>query len=204
MSEPNQKHPQQPLDSVLAESGPMPAARLGIRALAFFVDWALISLAASLIIWNFFISREYPEAYNELTAWFSDLITWFREGGLQEGTPRPIWSESLAEAMAYGNILMFLTFWIYFAISEAFFGGKSIGKSFCRLRSISIVTLEKPSFITAVIRSGMKAFALLIPYAMFATLIVLMFNKRKQTGHDFLTRTAVIDEKYTCTVVNES
>jgi uncharacterized RDD family membrane protein YckC len=48
------------------------------------------------------------------------------------------------------------------------------------------------------VRGGLKTLTLFLffPFAMFATLAALFFNRRRQMGHDLMSRTAVIDEKF--------
>lgn len=102
--------------------------------------------------------------------------------------------------MMYAQTLTLLFFWMYFAISEAFFSGYTFGKSICRLRTISVITLQKPFFFASIARAGLKAFAVLSPFILIATLSFLLFNRRRQMGHDLLCNTAVVDERYLSSV----
>ena len=196
MNKKEAKYPKTALDSVLSDSGAMPAARLGIRLQAFILDWIFISLLGSLIIWKFLMPQTHPDALMELNNWGKSIVDWFGSNGLKSGDPIPEWSESLEEAMTYVQFFMTLVFWIYFAVGEALFAGRSFGKAICRLRSISIVTMEKPFFFSAVARTGLKTFCLLFPLLMVITIIAFGFNRRRQMGHDLLCRTAVVDERY--------
>lgn len=186
------------LDSVLSDSGPMPTARLGIRALAFLMDVVLLTALASFIIWKVAMPQEHPGAFAEFYTWTQDFAQWFREGGSHSAIAQPQWSDELTDALAYARDLQLLIFWLYFAIGEAFFGGSSLGKRACRLRSISTVTMGTPPIMAGVVRGGLKTLTLFLafPIALLATLGTLFFNKRRQMGHDLLSRTAVIDEKY--------
>lgn len=204
MSKPPAKYSQSVLDSVLSESGAMPAARLGIRLQASILDWVFVTLFASIVIWKFAMPQAFPNAYVELNSWSEDFTEWsfglFGQNDLSKDTPMPQWSETLKDAMAYGQLMMFLSFWLYFAIGEAFFSGYTFGKSICRLRTISIITMEKPFLASAIIRAAIKALAMLYPLVLFATMIFLRFNKRRQMGHDLLSHTAVVDERYLSSV----
>jgi len=190
--------PSNVLDSVLSDNGPMPTARFGIRALAFLMDFVLLTALATFIIWKIAMPQEHPEAFAEFNQWSQDLVTWFSEGGMQAGTEQPQWSDDLSEALIYARDLQLLIFWLYFAIGEAFFAGSSLGKRACRLRSISTVTMSTPPVMAGIVRGGLKALTLFLafPIALLATIGALFFNKRRQMGHDLLSRTAVIDEKY--------
>jgi len=192
MSKKEAKYPQSALDSVLSDSGTMPAARLWIRLQAFIFDFVFVNLLASLIIWAYIM----PEGFTELNDWKNSVIQWLSESGPKSFDAMPKWDESLTEIMNYALFLMTLSFWVYFAVGELFFAGKSFGKAICRLRSISIVTMEKPSFYSAIFRSGLKAFCLLYSPLMVITLIVFGFSRRRQMGHDLLCHTAVVDERY--------
>lgn len=183
------------LDSVLSDNGAMPTARLGIRSLAFMLDYIMINVLAAFIIWKIAMPQAHPDAFSGLSAWSQQIVVWLEEGGFSSENPLPKWNERLTEAMEYASNLIFIIFWMYFAIGEALFSGRSFGKAICRLRSISTVNLEKPPFISAIVRGGLKTIALVLPIALIATVLTLFFNKRRQTGHDLLSRTAVIDEK---------
>ena len=190
--------PSNVLDSILSDAGPMPTARFGIRALAFLMDFVLLTALATFIIWKVAMPQEHPGAFAEFNEWSQQIVAWFSEGGRQAGAVQPQWSDDLSEALIYARDLQLLIFWLYFAIGEAFFAGSSLGKRACRLRSISTVTMSTPPVMAGIVRGGLKTLTLFLafPIALLATLGALFFNKRRQMGHDLLSRTAVIDEKY--------
>lgn len=184
------------LDSIFSASGPMPTAKLPLRALALVLDGILMTAVASVIIWKIVLPQSHPGAFGELMQWSQDLMAWLGAGG--SGTPMPQPSQSLALALGVANELQLLTFWLYFAIGEAFFAGSSLGKRICRIRSISTVTLGPLPILAGITRGGLKTLVLfwLFPLAFAATFLALLFNKRRQLGHDLFARTAVVDEKY--------
>jgi uncharacterized RDD family membrane protein YckC len=187
------------LDSIFRKDGPMPPASILLRALAFALDFVLISAVASIIIWKIALPQSHPAAFSELTEWTQQLVTWYSERGTEPTTaPMPEPSKDLSRALATASELQMLTFWLYFALGEAFFAGSSLGKRICRIRSVSTVTLSPPPIMAGIVRGGLKTLTLFLffPFGMFATLIALFFNKRRQMGHDMMSRTAVIDEKY--------
>ena len=185
------------LDSVFRKDGPMPPASIGLRALAFFLDFILISAVASIIIWKIALPQSHPAAFTELTEWTQAVGTWWGDRDTAVDAPLPEPSKSLAEAIAIANELQMLCFWLYFAIGEAFFAGSSLGKRICRIRGVSTVTLGKPPIMAGIIRGGLKTLTIyfFFPIGMIATMVTLFFNKRQQMGHDMVSRTAVIDEK---------
>lgn len=186
------------LDSVFRKGGPLPPASIRLRAFAFLLDFILISAVASIIIWKIALPQSHPAAFSELTEWTQQMITWYGERATSPEAPIPEPSKNLARALAVANELQMLTFWLYFALGEAFFGGSSLGKRICRIRSVSTVTLGAPPIVAGFVRGGLKTLTLYLffPLGMLATLIALFFNKRRQMGHDMMSRTAVIDEKF--------
>jgi uncharacterized RDD family membrane protein YckC len=187
--------PNKLLDSILSDDGPMPSARLGIRSLAFLLDFILCSAIATLLIWKVFIPMSHPGSFLELNEWVDQLLKWMQSAeATRETMPEP--GKDLLAALRYASEIQLLTFWVYFGIGEIFLGG-SLGKRACRLRSISTITLGPLNFFAALLRAGIKTAALffLSPLLFIATLVALFFNPRRQMGHDLLARTAVVDEK---------
>ena len=199
MSKPSAKDSKSVLDSVLSDNGPMPAAHLFIRSQALVLDWIFVSVFTVMVI-GFVMPYISPDALDESRIWSRDFADWVKQTGFLKGIPMPQWSESLAVIMVFAQFFTFVAFWLYFAIGEIFFAGHSFGKSICRLRTISTVTMKKPLLLSAISRSGIKTLALLDPLIFLATTVVLGFNKRKQMGHDLLCRTAVVDERYMSSV----
>jgi uncharacterized RDD family membrane protein YckC len=187
--------PNKLLDSILSDDGPMPSARLGIRSLAFLLDFILCSAIATLLIWKVFLPMSHPGSFLELNEWVDQLLKWMQSAeATRETMPEP--GKDLLAALRYASEIQLLTFWVYFGIGEIFLGG-SLGKRACRLRSISTITLGPLNFFAALLRAGIKTAALffLSPLLLIATLVALFFNPRRQMGHDLLARTAVVDEK---------
>ncbi|PXA04931.1 hypothetical protein DDZ13_02910 [Coraliomargarita sinensis] len=205
MSQEPDNHEQEPLppikpdnvlDSIFSEGGPMPTARFSLRAVALVLDCILMTAVASIIIWKIALPQSHPAAFGELMQWSQEVVTWVEKQ--EPDTPLPEPSQELARALAVANELQLLLFWIYFAVGEAFFKGSSLGKRICRIRSVSTVNLGPPQFLAGIIRGGLKTVTLfwLFPLAFGATFIALFFNKRRQLGHDLCARTTVVDEKY--------
>jgi uncharacterized RDD family membrane protein YckC len=186
------------LDSIFRSDGPMPPASVKLRAFAFLLDFILISAVASVIIWKVVLPQSHPAAFSQLTEWTQEVLTWYGDRATTPEAPFPEPSNNLARALAVANELQLLAFWLYFALGEAFFAGSSLGKRICRIRSVSTVTLGAPPIMAGIVRGGLKTLTLYLffPFIMIATLAALFFNRRRQMGHDLMSRTAVIDEKY--------
>jgi len=178
------------LDSILHADGPMPTAGLGMRGLALAMDCLLLMAVSVLLLSKFVLPTAHPGAFYEFQEWV-------RLAGESADGATPPMSPTLLEALAFAQNFMILLFWAYFAIGEAFFHGSSLGKRACRLRSVSLVTLDHPPIMTGVVRGGVKTMVLFFAVPLLPIdLLVLFFNKRRQLGHDLITRTAVIDEKF--------
>lgn len=192
--------PDNVLDSIFSEGGPMPTARFSLRALALVLDYILMTAVASLIIWKIALPHSHPGAFGEYMQWSQEMLAWIMAWIENNNfdTPFPEPSQQLVGALAVANELQLLIFWLYFAIGEAFFAGSSLGKRICRIRSISTVNLEPPPVFAGIVRGGLKTVTLfwLFPIAFGATFLALFFNNRRQLGHDLCARTAVVDEKY--------
>lgn len=187
--------PDNVLDSVFNDHGPMPTAKLSLRALALVLDGILVIAVASIIIWKLVLPQSHPAAFGELLKWSQALTDWYQSGAA-DAMPEP--SKTLLPALSLANEIQLLICWLYFALGEAFFAGSSLGKRICRIRSVSTVTLEPPPMLAGIIRGGLKTITLfwLFPLAFAASLLALMFNQRRQLGHDLCARTVVVDEKY--------
>ena len=187
--------PSNVLDSIFKKKGPMPAASVGIRSLAFLLDFVLLYLISMLIVYKIGWPANYPGAYFELEQWMHAILAWTETGSTQ-ATP-PEMNAGLMAALGYALNLMFIIFWVYFAVGEAFFGGSSLGKRLCCIRSVSTITLGHPPIFTGIVRGGLKTTSIFIVFPISApiTLVALFFNKRGQFLHDLLSRTAVVDER---------
>jgi len=190
--------PKNVLDSIFRDGGIMPPARYGIRSIAFLMDFILVTTVAMLVTLKIAWPQSYPGALFEFNQLIDAFSVWIQSGAAEAGEPAPILSESLAEALVFANNIFFIIFWIYFMIGEAFFRGASIGKHICRLRTVSTVTLGAPPVFTGIVRAGLKTIAILLwfPVSILVSVAFVFFNKRRQLGHDILSRTAVVDERY--------
>ncbi|HAV13122.1 MAG TPA: hypothetical protein DCX06_06495 [Opitutae bacterium] len=200
--------PSNVLDSIFHPDGPMPAASIGYRALGFFLDFILVFIASLALIWNLVLPTQHPGALHEYITLSEATVHWIQSyetvligyDQLLNNPDSPLLnlSNELKDALATALNVLFMTFWLYFAASEAFFAGSSLGKRLCCIRVVSTVTLGAQPFFTAVVRGGLKSmisvFFILSPLTIVVPLISLLFNKRKQLLHDILSRTAVIDE----------
>jgi len=185
------------LDSVFRADGPLPPAGLGLRTLAFAMDFILLSILSAFISWQWIIPQSYPEAWNEFRAFTEAFVAWMQAG---DGTAAPEPSHNLSRALVLASEIQVIVFWVYFAAGEAFFHGSSLGKRTCRIRSVSTVTLGPLPVFAGLVRGGLKTVCIffwlgVLPIGLIATWCGLFFNRRRQLGHDLLSRSAVVDER---------
>lgn len=189
---PKSSKPGNVLDSIFRKDGSMPPARLSLRIVAFLMDAVILFLVSNFIILRIIWPEAHPGAMAEYTAWFEAFTS-----SLSNRESLPAMNPSLLDALNDAYSVQIIVSWLYFAIGESFFNGASLGKRTFRLRTVGTVTLGPAPFFTGILRAGMKTFLLFyfFPILLIADLIALRFNKRGQTGHDLLSRTAVVDEK---------
>lgn len=190
--------PNNVLDSVFSDDGPMPPAKLSLRGFAFALDVILVTAVASVIIWKIVLPQSHPGAFHELMQWSEQVLNWWQTPAQERGETPPEAGTELMRALTLANELQLLIAWLYFALSEALFAGSTLGKRIFRLRSVSTITLGPPQFMAGIVRGGLKTIILfwIFPIFFVANFIALFFNKRRQLGHDWFSRTAVVDEKY--------
>jgi len=179
--------PETALDSVVRQGGSLPPAPLGYRALALMLDYILVVSAGAILIFKFVLPSEFPEAHFEITEFMRKALE------TQGASPEPL-SDDAQRALSFCHYLLMGLTWLYFTVGEVFFDGTSMGKRIFRLRTYSLILFEKPGFITGLYRSALKTLVVFFTPFLLIDVIVLFFNKRGQTGHDRLARTAVIDE----------
>lgn len=192
--QPEVQSPNNVLDSIFCDSGPMPPAKMGIRFLAFFMDLSIV-LGTSFLILKFNLSEAFPDGWQILADHFEQskdpeyAFSVFSDPSLLE--------PKLLKIISYSISMVTVTSWAYFSFSELSTSGYTLGKRACRLRTVSTVTLGNPNIFTALVR-GMTKTAGLLFFSFLGWLAILLpifFNKRRQMGHDLLNRTVVVDEK---------
>jgi uncharacterized RDD family membrane protein YckC len=180
------------LDSILAPEGPMPATRFTIRAFAFLLDFILVTAIWMLALSNFLLPAYHPETFQAFQVWLQEFTAYSQA---DSQAPLPEMSLALKSGLNFALEMQILFFWCYFAANETFFSGVSLGKKIFSIRSIHTITLEPPSVISGITRASLKTLAVTFLFPLFLCISVscMLFNKRKQTGHDLISQTAVID-----------
>lgn len=170
----------------------MPATRLSIRCYAFLLDFILITAVWMLALNNFLLPNYHPETFEAFQIWLQAIADYSQKNGQ---TPLPEMSQTLKSGLNFALEMQILFFWCYFAATETFFSGVSFGKKIFSIRSIHTVTLEAPTVICGITRASLKTLAVtfLFPVFLCISAACIAFNKRKQTAHDLISQTAVVD-----------
>lgn len=165
------------------------------RTVAFFMDAILIMGISTLLITKVILPEFYPEELNA----FESFVTEKQADGhsltdLQNDLTEldPAVNDMLVEIQG----LYLLAFWIYFAGTEIFMHGGSLGKKALRIRVINARTLQPPGLIEISLRSAMKALCIqtLFPF-LLVNFFLAFFTKFRQASHDLLAKTLVIDDR---------
>lgn len=101
------------------------------------------------------------------------------------------------------------TLWLYFALSEYFLAGSTLGKKVFSLRTLQCIYYQPPRLLECMLRNGIKTMSLLsltlLLFALAGNLQALLFafpaldycvafyHPRRQTLHDLAVRTCVVE-----------
>lgn len=161
-----------------------------VRFLAFMLDFMLVLAFAITIIANIITPKYYAAAYHQFMQTNEDFVQKYK---VDKDAKRPELSEAETEMFGAWQSFTLFSFWIYFAFSEIFMKGASLGKRAFSIHVVSRRTMQPPGVFDSFLRAGLKALSLI---ALFPILIVnyliIFVTKKNQTGHDILTRTLVV------------
>lgn len=168
----------------------LPARKIP-RILAFLLDLLLIGTFIFMFLAHFIIPGKYGNSIAELERLiqeYKNAPQTSKKETFDKASPEL--KEMIQVTQSYTTFIL----WIYFALSEILMNGSSLGKMVFSLRVVNTRTLESPSFFDSILRSGLKTLALVTWIPIFIVNFFLIFiTKRNQAGHDFLTRTLVIE-----------
>ncbi len=181
------------------------------RITAYLIDWSIATVAVLLLLrWT--IPSEHPTALADFQTWISETYHGYMAlFSASHSPPSSATIQAFAEKaaqmpqtvqdlLAYVAMVQTLFFWAFFTLSEYFTDGASLGKRICNLRVASVSGFGRPGFFDTFFRSGWKAvffcsssLPLLLIGAIDAH--VPLFNKRRRSWHDMISRTEVVDAR---------
>lgn len=192
------------------KSVPAPAPLL-YRTLAFCADSLLVFLGTMLALkillpilcpnglvvcldyWTQ-ISAEYA---NAMDAAARGVVATDKLNSLVESAAQ---DETLASFFEAVNSISFLLAALYFALTEQFMRGQTLGKKIFGLRTVLAGTEIPPNLLQSISRAFWKAISL-VPVGWILTILalvnahVVVFARRHRGWHDKLARTEVVDTK---------
>lgn len=161
------------------------ASRLS-RIIAFILDFVLISTFTIMFLTTFVIPLKYPGTISELRQ-LAHQPENSQKQLLEKMSPQ------LKEMIQGSQTIIIMILWLYFTLNEVLLRGASLGKKVFSIYVVNTTTLAPPSLFDSILRSGLKTFSLLAWFPIFTINFFLIFiTKKAQAGHDFLTRTIVI------------
>ncbi len=172
-------------------------APLGKRALAFLTDAFVIFLLLFLVYKNLIIPHSFPGG---MSAYELEAIDLFQQLTNQtsdpdySGIPEFKISENMQNASKFFASMLFVGFAFYFSAMELFLDRSSLGKKIFKLRSVRRYDLGVPPAITVIARSIVKSFTMISGFYILLNILPMFFSKFRQSGHDWIFRTIVIQE----------
>lgn len=97
--------------------------------------------------------------------------------------------EKIMATLSNAFLYIFVLKIAYHSVFTAFYGA-SVGKILCKIKIIKIDTIDKPSVIEAISRSGLRILAEMLLYI---PLLIAFAEPFRRAMHDLLVKTIVID-----------
>lgn len=194
---PENQPPPLPIED-LPPSAPRQAG-LGVRSLAFIMDFLLVFSFCLFLLMKILLPQYYSDGLYEVSEVFrvytEQALEAERNGTEPPAVPNILENERIMEMHAYGHGIIMLVTWCYFGLLEGFLRGSTLGKRTFRLRSINLETGQACSFLESALRGATKTIALLVVYPfLWINFLVPLFNQNRRAGHDYISRTMVVAE----------
>ncbi len=197
-----------------SEPSPSPIlnfANYGKRLIAFLIDGLIAAVISVLLLLYLVLPPIVPDLqermqnFQELTVQASSPSA--SEEEVAEALQRMVEEISPIETPANIGLVIILT--LYFSLSEILTKGSSIGKQLFRMRVYSLRTRQPVTSQITIARALIKTCCIvLFPVGSLGSIFLLgiallpLFTHSRQTLHDLLTRTVVMDESGMWTRVN--
>lgn len=168
-----------------------PASRQS-RLLAFLLDILLIGAFVLMVLNKFIIPSQYAAQMKEFEVLVDEYTTQektFDAKAMENLNPQ------LKEMIQFMQAFTLFSLWAYFTLCEAITGGSSLGKSVFSIRVVNTETFEYPGIFDSFLRAGLKTLAILAMFPVFMiSYFMALFMENHRAGHDFLTRTVVVED----------
>ena len=170
--------------------GPAPA-RLFRRGFALVLDTVLAVVATMVLLTSIVYPQNYPNYQDVMQVQGQALVDQFKEAMATGQYSELKVSEEYLDLAGTTITTLFLVLATYFAASEIFLRGATLGKRVFGLRVARWSTGAPPLVLESMSRSIFKATCLIWPWLLLADIIPLFFRATRRAGHDYLARTIV-------------
>ena len=175
------------------DSDSLPEPSIVFRGLAFFLDYILIGLLATLIILQVILPLNPSFSLEALNDWLDAYLAWAES---KNNTDAPTLDDSAQAILLLITESFSLIFILYFVLCDTLFKGSSMGKKIFNLKTITLTSRYSIPIFHAGIRAISKTVILFyfFPILFLVAILTKLFHKSKQWGHDLISQTKVIDE----------
>ena len=171
----------------------IPEPSIAFRGLAFFLDYILVVLLATLIILQVILPLNPSFSLEALNDWLDAYLAWAESNSDKAA---PILNNSAQSVLLLITESFSVIFILYFVLCDTLFKGSSIGKKIFNLKTITLTPRNSIPIFHAGIRAISKTIILFyfFPILFLVAALTKRFHKSKQWGHDLISQTKVIDE----------
>jgi hypothetical protein len=166
------------------------APPLVLRIIAFAMDYSLV-IAATFMFCSLVLYPHFHPGFQEASSQFITQLQ-AQETGLKEQVRQYVefqmQHERAANDVAFAHAILV---WLYFALSELFLSGSTLGKKFFKLSLIDLKTLSRPTSKTIIVRNCLKTLSVIMPLLSVINFVPACFGRRRLAGHDRLSGTMV-------------
>ena len=177
-----------PVSDAMSELVP---ASFALRMIAFIMDYVLIMAAMVMISTQVLYPLFHPgfledskvfieEQQNAVDISFKEQMSQYLEFQMEH-----------EHATNDTGFLLAVLIWMYFALSELFLGGSTLGKKIFKLSLIDLKTLNRPEGKTILLRNCLKSLSVIMPILFVVNLVFVIFNRSRLAGHDLVSKTMV-------------
>ncbi len=162
------------------------------RIAAFSMDFILLSCVSTLLF--FYIPKMHGDAAEaEFERLSGELTQALRMGDSEPAKVERLMVEfsEFTASMNY-ELIMTLTFILYFLLGEIFFSGKSVGKATFSLRTSSLEGFDATMPRQLIIRSIIKGISCSFFLLGLANLLFFFFSRKHRCLHDLASRTSTV------------
>jgi uncharacterized RDD family membrane protein YckC len=174
-------------------------ASIKARFFAACLDLSLALVLALVLLLRFVLPEEHASAMRTYDSLYSGYMaaaqTAWEQG--EEAPPPPDIQQhpEVVEMLIFSQLFVILVVWMYLSLSHTLMGGTTLGKRICKIMLVQAQTGLPPGPLTYWLRGGVVAFTAVLGPVLWVSFLVLFLNKSRRAGHDWMSRTCVIESE---------